>query len=113
MRIRTAVMIISGMIAFAVVPFHLAAAGPKPGTCLRVANVESWDFLYIRERPDHLSRKVGAIRPDTRKKLVVSGKCTPVTTNKRKLWCKIRYNVLNDVYTSGYIKMYFTEEVGC
>lgn len=114
MHIWIARMIVIGMAAMsAAFPVHWAAAAPKPGTCLRVTNVESWDFLYIREKPDHRSRKVGAIRPDTNKRLVVSGKCTPATENKRRLWCMVDYNVLNDVTISGYVKMYFTRETGC
>ena len=112
--VRASIIAISALAALALTyPGHPAFAGPKRGTCLRVANVEPLDFLYIREKPDHTSRKVGAIHPDTRKKIIVSGRCTPRTENKRKLWCLIDYNVLNNKTIRGYIKMYFAKEISC
>ena len=114
MCVRTARMLVSAFTAMTLAYADASAlAGPKRGTCLLVANVESWDFLYIREKPDHRSRKVGAIQPDSKKKLVVAGDCVPAGANKKKLWCMVNYNVINNVYISGYIKMYYTKETNC
>jgi hypothetical protein len=83
------------------------------GTCLQIANVERWDFLYIRAKPHHESMKVGAIAPNTDSPIVISGKCTPNTKNLRRLWCLIDYYVTNETTHKGYIKMYFTRKIMC
>lgn len=85
----------------------------REGTCLRLANVESWDFLYIRKRPNHKSPKAGAIRYNSDSLLVVSGRCTPNTSNLRRLWCPVQYYLGRDTILKGYIKMHFTKRRKC
>jgi|GEM_PF-5950492 len=83
------------------------------GTCLEIANVERWDFLYIRARPNHKSMKLGAIAPNTVSPIVIIGKCTPNTRNLRRLWCLIDYYVTDKKILRGYVKMYFTGKINC
>ncbi len=85
----------------------------QKGDCLAVINVEPWDFLYIRSRPDHRSEKVAAIRYDTVNPVVVDGRCTPRTTNLRKLWCPIKYYLSANRLAEGFVKMYFTKPIEC
>jgi hypothetical protein len=83
------------------------------GTCLAIKNVERWDFLYIRKNPDHRSPKVGAIAPNTSAPVVVTGRCTPNTTNLRRLWCPVEYFVTKSERRTGFVKMYFTKQIKC
>lgn len=108
-----ALFAISSIVLAALSLPEATAAVFREGTCLRLANVESWDFLYIRRRPDHRSRKVGAIRYNSDSLLVVSGRCTPNTTNLRQLWCPIQYYLGRDTVLKGYIKMHFTSKRKC
>lgn len=85
----------------------------EPGNCLKIDNVERWDFLNIRARPDHRSEITGAIAPNTGNPIVVTGRCTPQTANLRRLWCPIVYFATKEVRLEGYVKMYFTELIEC
>jgi len=89
------------------------AEAAKVGACLKVVNVDPFDVLYIREKPDYRSAKTGAIAPDSESPIVVTGPCTPPGATSRKLWCPITYYVTKDTSRKGYVKMYFTQEVPC
>lgn len=91
----------------------IPAKATGAGICLVLKNVERWDFLYIRKRPDHRSEKVGAIAPNTSSPIIVTGKCTPNTINLKHLWCPIEYFVTSAESRRGYIKMYYTRSVEC
>lgn len=90
-----------------------SAMSAPVGACLTVINVKPFDVLYIREKPDYRSSKVGAIAPDSESPIVVTGRCTPAGAGPRKLWCPIKYYVTKDATRSGYVKMYFTKEIPC
>lgn len=85
----------------------------QKGDCLAVINVDPWDFLFIRARPDHRSGKIAAIRYDTANPVVVDGNCTPNTTNLRRLWCPVKYYISPGRVASGYVKMHFTRPKEC
>lgn len=89
------------------------ASSAPVGACLTVVNVKPFDVLYIRERPDYRSRKVGAIAPDSDSPVVVTGRCTPAGAGPRKLWCPIKYYVTSSETRSGYVKMYYAREIPC
>ena len=106
--VRSGLVLVAFMILFP--PQALAF---KPGGCLRVVGVDRWDFLYIRERPDHRSAKVGAIDPESISPIVITGACTPVGAPPRRLWCPIKYYVTKEASRSGYVKAFYTKEVPC
>ena len=81
--------------------------------CLAVAHVDPWDFLYIRQQPDHRSDKAGAIAPNSKAPIVVTGGCTPPKAGPRRQWCPIDYYVTRNTKRSGYVKMYYTKTVKC
>ena len=83
------------------------------GACLALENVESWDFLYIRKKPDHRSEKVGAIAPNTSGPIFVTGKCTPNTKNLKDLWCPVEYFITSAESRRGYVKMFYTKPAEC
>lgn len=85
----------------------------EKGDCVAIRNVDLWDFLYLRARPHHKSEAVGAIAPDTESPIVVSGRCTPNTTNLRRLWCPVTYYSTRENQLNGYVKMYFTRPIEC
>ena len=101
------------LVAFMILAFPPQALAFKPGGCLRVVGVDRWDFLYIRERPDHRSAKVGAIDPESISPIVITGACTPAGAPPRRLWCPIKYYVTKEAIRSGYVKAFYTKEVPC
>ena len=92
---------------------NASAQSFKKGDCLAIINVDPWDFLFIRARPDHRSGKIAAIRYDTANPVVVDGKCTPNTTNLRRLWCPVKYYISPGRVASGFVKMHFTRAEEC
>jgi hypothetical protein len=107
------ILFAASILAWSAAGTAVDAAAATTGTCLKVANVDTFDVLFIRERPDHRSEKTGAIAPDSTAPLVVTGPCTPRGAPLRKLWCPIKYYITKDASRTGYVKMYFTEEIPC
>ncbi|WP_031195672.1 hypothetical protein [Mesorhizobium sp. L103C119B0] len=101
------------LMAFMILAFPPQALAFKPGGCLRVVGVDRWDFLYIRERPDHRSAKVGAIDPESISPIVITAACTPAGAPPRQLWCPIKYYVTKEAIRRGFVKAFYTKEVPC
>jgi hypothetical protein len=81
--------------------------------CLEITRVDRWDFLYIRARPDHTSKAVGAIAVTSSNPLVITGACTPQTSNTKRLWCPVVYYATRETPIRGWVKMYFTRKIEC
>ena len=101
------------LVAFVTLALPSQALAFRTGQCLAVVDVDRWDFLYIRARPDHRSAKVGAIDPASSSPIVITGACTPAGAPPRRLWCPIKYYVTKEAIRSGYVKAFYTKEVPC
>lgn len=89
------------------------SAAAEAQTCLKVDNVEAWDFLNIRKTPSHLAGLVAAITPGTPAVMWVTGPCVPRSETPTRRWCPVEYFPLPDVRRTGYVKAFFTTETAC
>ena len=111
--LRTKIILLMMVSSIVAGPTSVAAQTFQKGDCLAIINVDPWDFLFIRARPDHRFSKVAAIRYDTANPVVVDGRCTPNTRNLRRLWCPVKYYISPGRVASGYVKMHFTRPKEC
>lgn len=91
-----------------------AEAGAQASSaCFSVVNVDAWDVLYIRSKPDHRSAAAGAIAPDHTGIIRSTGPCRPLKASSRRQWCPVDYFPLPDVKKSGFVKAYFIRPAAC
>ena len=113
LRLRVKLFVVFFLSLMMILNILIVTKAAPIGSCLSIANVDQWDFLYIRKNPDHKSSKVGAIAPNTSSPIVVTGRCVPNTKNLKRLWCPIEYFITKSERRNGYIKMYYTVQVQC
>jgi SH3-like domain-containing protein len=73
-----------GALAATVTGLATLTGAPQSAEAACVIRVESWDVLWIRQRPTSRSSKVGAIPYDACGVRVFWGSC-------RGSWCRVRY----------------------
>jgi hypothetical protein len=91
----------------------LATACPAQTVCYRVENVDFWDILYIRSKPDFRSTAVGGIAPDHNGIIRGTGPCRPSGISRKRQWCPVDYFPLPEVRKSGFIKAFFIRKAPC
>ena len=88
-----------------------AAATSGPG-CLRVVNVESWDWLNMRARPSASARIVDRLHPTRHGIISLRGDCVPKSRPWGSRWCPVRH-FDGDRTSRGWVKARFVRDSDC